>query len=294
MTLPLLSSTHRRPVGTAHAWACRILNAFGDRHVLFKRTTIDLLLDCLGQHEDSGLLVGSTGSLDDVITATLRRIYLDQDVDLQPSTISAIMTRLLWLVSTFAKAHPMSPLPTACQTALELANSLSHDYEKFCQVSPSDELVSSLCAALEHEDGTDTTRLSALDCLQGLMDAYSASEHLFRLLSAVNGSLVRILLRIIGSPPAVPRASSMYADTATALCFLVVLSPEVFMLLCSFGFAPRRASPDWRDTLPARGAPRLQNLPAAVRARPGRLSAFSVSHNPRMLWRFFVMGAPGA
>ena len=265
----LVQFLRRRPIGAAHAWACRVLNAFGDRNVLFKRETIDLLLECLGQTEadpeSASLTAGAAGSLDDVITATLRRIYLDQEVDLPANTIVAIMNRLLWLVSKFAASHPLSPLPAACQTALEMAKTLSHDHAKISVVKPSDSMVASLCAAMQHQDGTDVTRLGALECFQGLIDGYKDGAKLTQLLSAGAGSLVRIVLDIVESPPPDWKTNTVYGETCATLCFLLALSPAVFNLLCSIG--PREdpvpaPAPDWRSSLPARGTLPLQLLPS--------------------------------
>eukprot|EP01050_Picozoa_sp_SAG11_P022826 SAG11_NODE_4415_length_1905_cov_2.187708_1_plen_357_part_10 len=242
-----------------------------------------------------------------------RRIYLDQEVDLTASTIEAILNRLLWLVSTFASSHPLSPLPAACQTALELAKSLSSDHEKVRQFSPSDMLVQSLSTALQHEDGTDITRLGALECFQGLLDAYTGSvstgDKVVHLLSACRGSLSRIVLQIIADPPPNGQQSQIYGETCATLCFLVTLSPQVFRLLCSYNPAAReeesvsavgRISPpppvskppppppppplpqpvDWRAALPALGDLSLTKLPGVLRLTADLESTAELSLKP--------------
>ena len=49
---PLARCHWRRPIEVAHAWACRMLNVFGSREVLFHPMTIKMLLMLLGSDKD--------------------------------------------------------------------------------------------------------------------------------------------------------------------------------------------------------------------------------------------------
>jgi len=114
----LLQLLQVRPVSAAHPWACRAINAFGDRDILFRSNVRRVLMDCLGVDTDPEKAL-SSDSLDNAVVSTLQRIFLDPDFRPGPRDHVMMVEKLLTLVGNFCTAHPRSKLPAACETSME-------------------------------------------------------------------------------------------------------------------------------------------------------------------------------
>ena len=71
----MLHLLQSRPTTAAHPWACRVINAFGDREVLFRADVRRVLLDCLGADRDPAVALGGLGRGPSVIPPPRARLY---------------------------------------------------------------------------------------------------------------------------------------------------------------------------------------------------------------------------
>jgi hypothetical protein len=258
----LLQLLQSRPVTAAHPWACRAINAFGDRDVLFRGNVRRVLMDCLGVDEvpDSAL---SSESLDNAVVSTLQRIFLDPEFRPGPRDHVLMVDRLLSLVGNFCDAHPRSKLPAACETALEFSKSLCNksetrsirDHKQFT-VS----VVGALCSMVGHEDGSGSARLGALECIAGIVKAQDWSEQgeslLLRLVTCQSGRLAALLLWLLLECPNRIRSvteDEVYGLTCAILAALCMSSPKVLREMCKampvdVATEPAETVPDGMDT----------------------------------------------
>ena len=252
----LLQLLQVRPVGAAHPWACRAINAFGDRDILFRSNVRRVLMDCLGVDTDPDVAL-SSDSLDNAVVITLQRIFLDPDFRPGPRDHVVMVEKLLTLVGGFCTAHPRSKLPAACETAMEFCKSLLEkpdtavlrDYPR-----KTDAIVDAVCAMLCQEDGGSMVRQGALQCVGSIISAHDWSREaealLNRLVTSRRKRLPKLLLRLLLERPSVGSKvnDDVYGLTCAVLSSLCVSSPRVLEELCeteparSFGPAARETS----------------------------------------------------
>ena len=248
---------------TTAAWACRVLNAVADGSQLLQLPTVELLLECLAPTQlgagDSAAAerLSASGSLSDVLASMLRRIELEsaEQRELRQACCGPVLTAMLQLVASFAAANPRSPLPAACQTALELARTLAQD-DVVGNVWPSEEMVAALCTVLRHGDEGCHAAIGGLDTLHGLVGAYSrgssaaqgTAPELFALLTASTGGLLSALLSVVALPPAAAGTGSgagiVFTETCALLCELVSANSVLSDLLCATAFGPSAPEPE--------------------------------------------------
>ena len=248
---------------TTAAWACRVLNAVADGSQLLQLPTVELLLECLAPTQlgagDSAAAerLSASGSLSDVLASMLRRIELEsaEQRELRQACCGPVLTAMLQLVASFAAANPRSPLPAACQTALELARTLAQD-DVVGNVWPSEEMVAALCTVLCHGDEGCHAAIGGLDILHGLVGAYSrgssaaqgTAPELFALLTASSGGLLSALLSVVALPPAAAGTGSgagiVFTETCALLCELVSANSVLSDLLCATAFGSSAPEPE--------------------------------------------------
>ena len=234
------------------AWAARVLNAVADGGHLLSLSTVELLLECcLGTPDatdtdtdrqaqalrqkdtdtrektrasvGSSLQQNASGSLNDVLCAILRRIDLESQgaAQLRQASCAPLLCGMLQLISAFVSENPRSPLPAACQTAMELARGLAQEASVVKNVWPTEQLVRGLSAVLRHRDNDHQAQVGGLDILHGLVGAYSqgaaiaagASAELLALLTSGGEALLSALLEIVSAPP-----GSNVGDAGAGVC----------------------------------------------------------------------------
>ena len=236
----LLQLLQVRPVSAAHPWACRAINAFGDRDILFRSNVRRVLMDCLGVDNDPEMAL-SSDSLDNAVVSTLQRIFLDPDFRPGPRDHVMMVEKLLSLVGNFCTAHPRSKLPAACETAMEFCKSLLEktdtavlrDYPR-----QTNSIVDAVGAMLCQEDGGSMVRLGALECLGSIVSAQDWSREgenmLHRLVTCRRKRLPKLLLRLLLERPNVSSKTDddVYGLTCAILSAFCISSPRVLTELC--------------------------------------------------------------
>ena len=199
----LLQLLQSRPVTAAHPWACRAINAFGDRDVLFRSNVRRVLMDCLGVDDEPGRALSSE-SLDSAVVSTLQRIYLDPEFTHGARDHVSMVDRLLSLVGTFCGEHPRSKLPVACEMALEFCKTLCTKPETRRlqdRLQPTASIVAAICALIGHEDGSALARLGALECVVEIIKSQDWGEKGENLLNFLvtchQGRLSKLLLGLL-------------------------------------------------------------------------------------------------
>ena len=233
------------------AWACRVLNGVADGPALLRLTTVELLLDCLAVDADAGAAAVSSGnasgSCNDVLCSVLRRIGIESqgEPELRQASCAPVLVGTLQLIASFAAANTRSPLPSACQTAMELARGLAQDEAVMRNVWPSEQMVQSLSTVLRHRDDDCQAQIGGLDILHGLVGAYSrarngmgVSPELLALLTSENGALLSVLLSVVAAPPGASAGDAsagvcvVYSEVCALLCELVSANSLVSDSLC--------------------------------------------------------------